>query len=349
MWRRLPRVPNQEVVLFTHLLSFSLVVSASAAAESLPSSMEEFVNWNLDRGVCGQWQTSGVTKDMWAGVPSGLEYTHTMSSKFDVDTGRLVDHGQMQAEDGTIISTGSGVMTWDEERGTVVGTFSGFDMGKPFHGSSVLTSATDDTLTWEYTEMSRGETTTYVHSTKYTGRNTRENSFQVKGSSDAPWVTIDRRVKPTKAMLADAGLPGTWMSTNPDGSRSRTVVSWAAGEHVLKYERFEQAASGGEWTSSSLFVWYWDAHHDHIATMYLDDHGTVIHGSVESISKSGDTVTIISNHEGNRYHDLTMSTQAKQVVTPNSITNSWTGMSLNGKRHKLSWSEGSYTTQRAKK
>ena len=134
MWRRLPRVPNQEVVLFTHLLSFSLVVSASAAAESLPSSMEEFVNWNLDRGVCGQWQTSGVTKDMWAGVPSGLEYTHTMSSKFDVDTGRLVDHGQMQAEDGTIISTGSGVMTWDEGRGTVVGTFSGFDMGKPFHG-----------------------------------------------------------------------------------------------------------------------------------------------------------------------------------------------------------------------
>ena len=107
--------------------------------------------------------------------------------------------------------------------------------------------------------------------------------------------------------------------------------------------------AASDWTSSSLFVWYWDDHHDHIATMYLDDHGTVIHGSVESISKSGDTVTIISNHEGNRYYDLTMSTQAKQVVTPNSITNSWTGMSLNGQRHELSWSEGSSTTERAKK
>ena len=334
--------------MFAQIFSFSLIAASSVtAAESLPASMEDFVNWNLDRGVCGQWQTSGVTKDMWVGVPSGLEYTHTMTTRFDVDTGRIVDHGQMQAEDGTIISTGSGVMTWDKERGTVVGTFSGFDMGQPFHGSSVLISASVDTLTWEYTEMSRGETTTYVQRTKYTGRNSRENSYQVKGSSQEPWVTVDLRMKPTKAMLVEAGLPGTWASTNPDGSQSKTVVSWAAGEHVLKYERFDRPGPESEWANSSLFVWYWDAHHDHIATIYLDDHGTVIHGSVESISKSGDTVTIISNHEGNRYHDLTMSTQAKQVVTPNSITNSWTGMSLNGQRHELSWSEDSYITNRA--
>ena len=103
--------------MFAQIFSFSLIAASSVtAAESLPASMEDFVNWNLDRGVCGQWQTSGVTKDMWVGVPSGLEYTHTMTTRFDVDTGRIVDHGQMQTEDGTIISTGSGVMTWDKER-----------------------------------------------------------------------------------------------------------------------------------------------------------------------------------------------------------------------------------------
>lgn len=45
---------------------------------------------------------------MWSEIPSGLEYTDNMTSSFDVDTGRIVDQGQMQAEDGTIISTGSG-------------------------------------------------------------------------------------------------------------------------------------------------------------------------------------------------------------------------------------------------
>ena len=49
----------------TQFSSFSVVIaSATAADESLPSSMEDFVNWSLDRGVCGQWQTSEVTKDM---------------------------------------------------------------------------------------------------------------------------------------------------------------------------------------------------------------------------------------------------------------------------------------------
>lgn len=336
----------------TLLLCTSVFVAGSISenclgeSASLPSSMEEFVNWNLDRGACGQWQSSGVTEDMWVGIPSGLDYTHTMSCRFDVDTGRLVDHGQMQAEDGTIISTGSGVMTWDDNLNTVVGTFSGFDMGEPFHGRSVLKLATEDTLSWEYTEMSRGETTVYEQVVTYTGRNTRKNSYKVKGSDAEPWVNTDRRVKPAKSMLAEAGLSGTWVTQADDGSESKTVVSWAAGEHVLKHERFDRIP-GGDWSSSSLFVWYWDDHHNHIATMYLDDHGTVIHGSVESISKTEDTVTIISNHEGNRYNDLTMSTQAKQVVTPDSITNSWTGMSLNGKRHRLSWSEGSFTTERS--
>ena len=44
----------------------SLAFSATATAVStevaaLPGSMNEFVNWNLDRGVCGTWSDTGVT------------------------------------------------------------------------------------------------------------------------------------------------------------------------------------------------------------------------------------------------------------------------------------------------
>ena len=47
----------------------SLALSATATAVStevaaLPGSMNEFVNWNLDRGVCGTWSDTGVTEAM---------------------------------------------------------------------------------------------------------------------------------------------------------------------------------------------------------------------------------------------------------------------------------------------
>ena len=42
--------------------------AVSTEAAALPGSMNEFVNWNLDRGVCGTWSDTGVTEAMWAGL-----------------------------------------------------------------------------------------------------------------------------------------------------------------------------------------------------------------------------------------------------------------------------------------
>ena len=38
--------------------------ATSTEAAALPGSMNEFVNWNLDRGVCGTWSDTGVTEAM---------------------------------------------------------------------------------------------------------------------------------------------------------------------------------------------------------------------------------------------------------------------------------------------
>ena len=327
-------------------LAFSAHASTAPVEEaSLPGSMDEFVHWHLDRGACGTWSDVGVTEAMWVGIPAGLEVTNTQKTWYDVPTGELYNSHHMETEDGRVISTGSNVMTWDADRKAVVSAGSGFDMGKPYHGTSVLTGMTGDSLTWEYTEQSQGKTTVYQNVVTYTGLNTRTNAVKVKGSDGEAWTSEATRSNPCKATLAAAGLPGTWDSTRPDGTIDRQVVSWVADDHVLKYERSAKSP-GGDWKSESLFVWYWDPAYDHVATLYLDAHGTVIHGKVDSITRNGNAVTIVATHEGSRFGGLTMSTQATQVITPKTLTTTFQNMSLDGVRHPMSWSEGAQTVDR---
>ena len=327
-------------------LAFSAHASTAPVEEaSLPGSMDEFVHWHLDRGACGTWSDVGVTEAMWVGIPAGLEVTNTQKTWYDVPTGELYNSHHMETEDGRVISTGSNVMTWDADRKAVVSAGSGFDMGKPYHGTSVLTGMTGDSLTWEYTEQSQGKTTVYQNVVTYTGLNTRTNAVKVKGSDGEAWTSEATRSNPCKATLAAAGLPGTWDSKRPDGTIDRQVVSWVADDHVLKYERSAKSP-GGDWKSESLFVWYWDPAYDHVATLYLDAHGTVIHGKVDSITRNGNAVTIVATHEGSRFGGLTMSTQATQVITPKTLTTTFQNMSLDGVRHPMSWSEGAQTVDR---
>ena len=317
----------------------------SDAASAMPSSMLEFINWSLDRGACGSWTNTGVTEDMWEGVPAGIEVTNTHTTWYDVPTQQLFNSHHMETADGRVISTGSNVMTWDAERKVVVSAGSGFDMGKPYHGSSFMTGMTDNSTSWEYTELSRGKTTVYEHTLTYVAPNVRTNSFVVKGDDGKPWVTTSTRTNPAGQKLEDVGLVGSWDVTEPDGTIYRDKVSWVGDKHVLKYEGMSKAP-GGEWRNDSLFVWYWDPAHDHVATLYLDYHGTVIHGKVDSIARNGDSVTIVSSHEGNRFSGLTMSTQMTQVVTDKTVTTTFQGMALDGMRHPLSWSEGTQVSNR---
>ena len=334
------------VLFLPSVLALSMhAIAGTETAFDTPGSMQAFVNWNLDHGACGTWADEGVTEAMWVGIPAGLKVTTTHNTWYDVASDQLFNSHHMETEDGRVISTGSNVMTWDSKRNAVISASSGFDMGKPYHGTSILMGMSDQALTWEYTEMSQGKTTVYDNVITYTGMNTRTNSVKVKGGDGKAWNSEATRANPCMAMLADSGLAGTWEKTLPDGSMIRQVVSWVADEHVLKYERFFKA-EGKDWASDSLFVWYWDPAHDHIATLYLDAHGTVINGRVDSITRKNGAVTIVASHEGSRFGGLTMSTEATQVITDKSITTSFKDMSLDGIRHSMSWSETAQSIER---
>ena len=74
----------------------------------------------------------------------------------------------------------------------------------------------------------------------------------------------------------------------------------------------------------------------------------MIHGKVDSLTRDGDVVTIVSSHEGSRFNGLTMSTQLTQVIDGDTLTGTFQGMSLDGIRHKLNWSETPQVSKRVK-
>ena len=312
--------------------------SDSSDAMSMPKSMDEFVNWHLDHGACGTWVEAGVTETMWVGIPAGINYTNSNTMWYEPDTQQLFHSHHMVTEDGRVISTGAGVMYWNAERNIPMTSGSGFDMGKPYNGTSQLRGMTQDAIHWTYTENAQGKTTTYNNTVTYTSPNTRTNSVVVKDSNNDPWISHAVRANPGGKMLEATKLAGTWDYTMPDGRTMRRVISWMADKHVLKQERTILGEDGDQ-SSMDLYLMYWDPINDHIATLYLDDHGTMIHGKIDSITTKGDDVTIISSHEGSRFGDLTMSTQMTQVVNDRTLTTSFQGMSLDGMRHGLSWSE----------
>ena len=323
------------------------ILPLSARADdgmTMPSSMNEFVNWHLDRGACGSWVETGVTKKMWVGVPEGLKYTNTNMMWYEPETEQLFHSHHMVTDDGRVISTGSGLMAWDAASNAPMGSGSGFDQGKPYHGTSVLKGMKGDTIVWEYTEHAQGVTTTYTNSVEYTGSNTRTNSVR-EGVDGTPWVSTAVRANPGGDLMKATRLVGTWDYKLPDGRTMRRVISWLADRRVLKQER---TIVGGTKEAMDLYLMYWDPVKDHIACLYLDDHGTVIHGKVDSVTDRNGAVTIVSSHEGSRFGDLTMSTQMTQVVTDGTLTTSFQDMSLDGIRHGLSWSEEANVNNRVK-
>ena len=325
------------VVMFISIYAYSSYAVAFEDEMVMPSSMEEFVNWHLDRGAFGTWNQSGVTKDMWVGIPAGISYTNTNSLRYDPKSKRMFSSYEMVTDEGQVISTGVGMTYWNPELDAPVSTSSGFDMGKPYTGTSTLVGIKGDAIYWAYTEDSQGKSTAYENIQEFTGPNSRRDSVAVIGSNVEPWVTTPVRDNPAHALLNPCKLIGTWESPLPNGEKFIAEVTWTADNHVLKQERSVVRKDGTSYPSD-MYLMYWDPSHHRIATIYLDEHGAVIHGYVKSITHGDDgNVTIVSTHKGDRYGGLTMSTEMTRTISDDSIITSFEGMALDSQPHQMSW------------
>ena len=142
----------------------SLGLPELVGQEKKPASWEEFVEFHQSVGSFGTYTHESVTEAMWEGMDAGQKFIGRSTSKLSPDGKAILNSHRMETEKGDVISVGTGMCYWDARTGTVKSSYSGFDQGKLFTGSSELQGIDPGTRTvrWLYTENSQGKTTRYL-------------------------------------------------------------------------------------------------------------------------------------------------------------------------------------------
>ena len=144
---------------------------------TIPKTWKRYLSLKRKQKSFGIWSYEGKTTDIWEGIPAGLDYSMTFTSQLSADGTKILNSHLMQTADGTILSTGSGMETWDPKRGKVFSSSSGFDGGKLYSGSSELVGIDDGEDRWKYTETISGKTYEVMITWKSDGPDRRSQSL----------------------------------------------------------------------------------------------------------------------------------------------------------------------------
>ena len=125
---------------------------------NLPTSWKEYISLKKEKKAFGVWSSTGKTSGIWEGIPEGLEYIHTFTSQMSADGSKILNSHVMKTKDGAILSTGSGMETWDAKRNKIFSSQSGYDGGKLYTGPSELIGISGSSEKWKYTETISGKT-----------------------------------------------------------------------------------------------------------------------------------------------------------------------------------------------
>ena len=140
-----------------------------------PSSWNQYLDSVVESGDLGTWRASGITKDLWVGIPAGIRYVSNETKDISHDKKKLLMAHEYISEDGKMLSIGSGFVGWDPVAKRIYSFYSGYDGGKPFWGPRELVGFSSKGEVWKYTETSRGATYETLQVSKRTNKNSRTN------------------------------------------------------------------------------------------------------------------------------------------------------------------------------
>ena len=313
----------------------------------LPKSMDELINWHLDNGDFGTWSESGVTEAMWVGIPAGLPYSTITTKTISEDGTRILSNYRMATDDGRVISIGSSFTCWDAATNAAISSSSGFDMGKPYNGTSTLVGMGKGVIVWEYTETSQGDVNTYRQTDTKVGINEWKGSVAKVGGQGQPWESSRTRWLPLKQHKGIAGLIGTWETELPDGMTSREERAWDTNGTVV-VSRGTIYGAGGKEDDGWMAVHYWDQAVGRIGVIFFGQSGAVLNGQVQSTTVDGDTITMVTHFDGVIIAGMTLTVTMHQVITPDSVTTSFPDTLLNGNDHPFTWAASTAVRKRVK-
>ena len=195
-----------------NLICFSLVIAFAGLTQlfadhhkkeksnlKLSKSWKEYVSMKRKQKAFGIWSYTGKTTDFWEGIPAGLEYTHTGTTQMSADGSKILVSHVMETNDGTILSTGSGMETWDAKRKKIFSSHAGFDGGKLYNGPSELIGISETGEKWKYTETIGGKTYEVITTRKYEGPNKMtQTNARVKNPDNSSTITFTKKPRKKK-------------------------------------------------------------------------------------------------------------------------------------------------------
>ena len=195
-----------------NLICFSLVIAFAGLTQlfadhhkkeksnlKLSKSWKEYVSMKRKQKAFGIWSYTGKTTDIWEGIPAGLEYTHTGTTQMSADGSKVLVSHVMKTNDGTILSTGSGMETWDAKRKKIFSSHAGFDGGKLYNGPSELIGISETGEKWKYTETIGGKTYEVITTRKYEGPNKMtQTNARVKNPDNSSTITFTKKPRKKK-------------------------------------------------------------------------------------------------------------------------------------------------------
>ena len=171
----------------------------------LPTSWKEYLSMKRKQKAFGVWSFKGKTTSIWEGIPEGLDYTDTFTSQMSADGSKILTSHVMKTIDGNILSTGSGMETWDVKRKKIFSSHSGFDGGKLYTGPSELIGISEIEEKWKYTETISGKTYEVIITRKSEGPDKRsQTNVRVDDPDNSATTTFTRQ--PRKQRPANQGV-----------------------------------------------------------------------------------------------------------------------------------------------
>ena len=265
----------------------------------MPKSMDELIKFHLAGSDFGTWESTGVTKDMWVGIPAGLKYTNQHTMDLGQDGKTIVGSYLMQTEDGTVISTGSRLVYWDADAGVPKAANSGFDMGKPYSGVSVFKGMNEDTIVWEYTETSQGKKTTYLQTVVRVDVNTHQDSVRKSGGKGEVWKTTLSRLNHLKKMMGVFGLVGEWQFNLPGAVGQRTSIRWGLDGRILHTSTsYPRDNADDPKVESGTGIMYWDPVSQSVQSNLMLLNGMAVRGKVVRVDTASVKKSFVIEYEG---------------------------------------------------
>ena len=274
--------------------AFILAQSNAIAQDEIPnlkkpSSWNQYLNSVVESGDLGTWRASGVTKDLWVGIPAGIRYVSNDTTDISHDKKKLLIAHEIISEDGKMLSIGSGFVGWDPAAKRIYSFYSGYDGGKPFWGPRELVGFSSEGEVWKYTATSRGDTYETLIVYKRTSNNSRVDIVKrTDGTGDIQQTKlikiIDEKGDTRPATREDfirytKAVQGMWkgevLSVIGDSSLGRTGDSYTAywNSYVKSPSCSTSSFNGGEKSHDGLTIY--DANLKRIMSISSGNDGTV--------------------------------------------------------------------------